>query len=143
LIELFAPKLEEKLDEWLQALTSASAPLKVQHLDITLMDKIDDDNASVDFDTIIYEKFQAFTTLTDTLLSREFPDLSAVPIYLSWTASLPAEVDLGVEDFRDYDLMDAEDDITDAFWSFSADFETWASALSIDHQQARLSSSQQ
>lgn len=133
LIELSAPKLEEKLDEWLQALISASAPLKVQHLDITIIDKIDDENASVDFDTIIYEKFQAFTTLTDTLLRRDFPDLSAVPIYLSWTESLPAEVDLGVEGFRDYDLMDAENDITDAFWSFSAEFETWASGLSDIH----------
>ena len=133
LIELSSSKLEEKLDEWLRALTSASAPLKVRDLDITIVNSTDHESGPADFDAIIYEKFQNFTSLADTLLRRDFPGLNAVPIYLSWTESLPAEVDLGVEDFRAYDLMDAEDEITDAFWSFSAEFESWASGLSDIH----------
>ena len=133
LIELSSSKLEEKLDEWLQALISASAPLKIQDLDITIMNITDHENGPADLDAIIYEKFQAFTSLADTLLRRDFPDLNTVPIYLSWTESLPAEVDLGFEDFRAYELIDSEDDITDAFWSFSAEFESWASGLSDIH----------
>lgn len=133
LIEVTSAGLEARLDEWQAALTSASSPLVIKDLEITIIDSEGGENCQKELSSILTKSMRNFASLTDEILRHSSLKMDVIPIYLSWTASLPAEIDLGVEDFHNYDLADAEDQITDAFWEFASEFETWAAGVSDMH----------